>query len=49
MAAEVVSVALADVKKHRLIGYRVVAAGMFEATSAWITAALGSESLFQKT
>jgi len=28
---------------------RVVAAGMFEATSAWITAAHGSESLLQKT
>ncbi|MDF1997459.1 hypothetical protein P2Q57_08770 [Peribacillus frigoritolerans] len=41
LAAEFVSVVLAGVKKHRLIGC--------VATSAWITAAHGSESLFQMT
>ncbi|MEP9408719.1 hypothetical protein ABKP09_20620 [Peribacillus frigoritolerans] len=43
MAAEIVSVALADVEKHRLIG---CCRCMFEATSAWITAAHSFESLF---
>jgi hypothetical protein len=42
LAAVIVSVALADVEKNRLIGCCRWHAG---STSAWITAAHGSESL----